>query len=166
MKTWAVRNSLDWVTCYPLHFTLAYIVYWESLTHQVVYIHCTLWRPRWNIHRYRQSFDWFVTLLHYLFSNKKKIRVLVVKSELLISCHTNERQSAVHSPQNTATAHCGLRSTQMSGQFSIRSMPRQRVAQEKLQSQGDFVKFALRGLYIDNFVNKTSHDKGDACANE
>ena len=27
MKTWAVRNSLDWVTCYPLHFTLAYIVY-------------------------------------------------------------------------------------------------------------------------------------------
>ena len=162
MKTWAVRNSLDWVTCYPLHFTLAYIVYWEWLTHQVVYIHCTLWRPRWNIHRYRQSFDWFVTLLHYLFSNKKKIRVLVVKSELLISCHTNERQSAVHSPQNTATAHCGLRSAQ----FSIRSMPRQRVAHEKLQSQGDFVKFAVRGLYIDNFVNKTSHDKGDACANE
>ena len=32
-------NSLDWVTCYPLHFTLAYIVYRESQTHQVVYIH-------------------------------------------------------------------------------------------------------------------------------
>jgi len=23
MKAWAACNSLDWVTCYPLHFTLA-----------------------------------------------------------------------------------------------------------------------------------------------
>ena len=34
-------------------------------------ITCTLWRPRWNVHWYRQSFDWFVNSLHYLFSNKK-----------------------------------------------------------------------------------------------
>ena len=32
MKTWAACNSLDWVTCLPLHFTLAYIVYRESQT--------------------------------------------------------------------------------------------------------------------------------------
>ena len=32
MKAWATCNSLDWVTCYPLHFTLAYIVYRESRT--------------------------------------------------------------------------------------------------------------------------------------
>jgi len=63
MKAWAACNSLDWVTCYPLHFTLAYIVYQESRT---------LWRPQWNVHWNWQSFDWFVTLLHYLFFNKKK----------------------------------------------------------------------------------------------
>jgi len=39
MKAWAACNSLDWVTCFPLHFTLAYIVYQESRTRQVVYIH-------------------------------------------------------------------------------------------------------------------------------
>ena len=32
-------TSLEWVTCYPLHFTLVYIVYRESRTRQVVYIH-------------------------------------------------------------------------------------------------------------------------------
>ena len=54
---------------------------------------CTLWRPRWNVHWYRQSFDWFVTLLHYLFSIKKN-RVLVAKQELLISCQPNEHSTA------------------------------------------------------------------------
>ena len=39
MKAWAACNSLDWVTCYPLHFTLAYIVYRESRTCHVIYIH-------------------------------------------------------------------------------------------------------------------------------
>ena len=39
MKAWAACNSLDWVTCFPLHFTLAYIVYRESQTRQVVNIH-------------------------------------------------------------------------------------------------------------------------------
>ena len=39
MKAWAACDSLDWVTCLPLHFTLAYIVYRESRTHKVVYIH-------------------------------------------------------------------------------------------------------------------------------
>ena len=39
MKAWDACNSLDWVTCFPLHFTLAYIVYRESQTRQVVYIH-------------------------------------------------------------------------------------------------------------------------------
>jgi len=39
MKAWAACNSLDWVTCFPLHFTLAYNVYRESRTRQVVYIH-------------------------------------------------------------------------------------------------------------------------------
>ena len=32
-------TSLEWVTCYPLHFTLVYIVYRESRTRQVVYMH-------------------------------------------------------------------------------------------------------------------------------
>ena len=32
---------------------------------------CTLWRSQWNVHWNQQSFDWFVTLLHYLFSNKE-----------------------------------------------------------------------------------------------
>jgi len=40
----------------------------------------------------------------------KKIRVLVAKPELLISCHPNERQSAMYS----ATTPHGLRITQMS----------------------------------------------------
>ena len=39
MKAWAACNSLDWVTCYPLHFTFVYIVYRESRTRQVVYKH-------------------------------------------------------------------------------------------------------------------------------
>ena len=39
MKAWATCNSLDWVTCFPLHFTLVYIEYWESWTRQVVYKH-------------------------------------------------------------------------------------------------------------------------------
>ena len=39
MKEWAACNLLDWVTCFPLHFTLAYTVYRESRTRQVVYIH-------------------------------------------------------------------------------------------------------------------------------
>ena len=39
MKAWGTCNSLDWVTCYPLHYTFAYIVYRESRTLQVVYIH-------------------------------------------------------------------------------------------------------------------------------
>ena len=87
MKTWAVRNSLDWVTCYPLHFTLVYIVYRESQTRQVVYIHVH-YGVHWNVHWYRQPFDWFVTLLHDLFSNKKD-KGLVAKPELLFSCHPN-----------------------------------------------------------------------------
>ena len=39
MKAWVACNSLDWVTCLPLHFTLPYIVYLESRTRQVVNIH-------------------------------------------------------------------------------------------------------------------------------
>ena len=40
MITWvAACKSLDWVTCFPFHFTLAYIVNRESRTRQVVYIH-------------------------------------------------------------------------------------------------------------------------------
>ena len=38
-KHGSTYKSLDWVTCYPLHFTLACIVYGESRTLQVVYIH-------------------------------------------------------------------------------------------------------------------------------
>jgi len=67
MKAWAACNSLDWVTCYPLHFTLVYIVYRESRTRQVVYIHVQYGRPQWNVHWNRQSLDWLVTLLHYFF---------------------------------------------------------------------------------------------------
>ena len=39
LHAWDACNLLDWVTCYPLHFILAYIVYQESLARQVVYIH-------------------------------------------------------------------------------------------------------------------------------
>ena len=47
MKAWATCNSLDWVTCFPLHFTLAYIVYIWRTTDRSSYLHtCTLWRPR------------------------------------------------------------------------------------------------------------------------
>ena len=60
---------------------------------------CTLWRPRWNVHWYRQSFDRFVFCC-IICSQIKKIRVLVAKPELLISCHPNERQSAVFSPED------------------------------------------------------------------
>ena len=79
MKAW-----LDWVTCFSLHFTLAYIVYRESRTHQVVYIY-----------------------VHYGVHGEMYIgidRILVAKPALLLSCQPNERQSAVFPPQSTATA--------------------------------------------------------------
>ena len=63
-------TSLEWVTCYPLHFTLVYIVYRESRIRQVVYhtymyimastVKCTL----------ELTVIWLIChLLHYLFSN-------------------------------------------------------------------------------------------------
>ena len=46
MKAWAACNSQDWVTCYPLHFTLAYIVYREFTDPSSCLHTCALWRPQ------------------------------------------------------------------------------------------------------------------------
>ena len=130
MKAWAACNSLDWVTCFPLHFTLAYIVYRESQTRPVVYIHV-----HYGVHSEMyigidsRLID--LSLCCILCTQIKKIRVLVAKPELLISCP----------PRTTATAPRGLRIAQMSGQFSrtVRSTPPQRVAvraNEKSQGLG------------------------------
>ena len=130
MKAWAACNSLDWVTWFPLHVRFVYIVYWESQTPQVVYIHVsTLWRPRWNVHWNWLSFDWFVTLLHYLFLNKKYWGFGQTRTTNILS---PDRVVVRHvfTPRTTATAPSGLRIAQMSGQFSwtVRSTPRQRAA--------------------------------------
>ena len=154
MKAWATCYSLDWVTCYHLHFTLAYIVYRESRTRQVVYIKCTcaLWRPRWNIHWYGQSFDWFVTLLHYLLSNKKK---LVAKPELLISCHPNERQPAVLPPRQHPMT---WESPQMSGQFNWSDCPLNDATESgcprswKIEGSRGFCK--IRAAWTVHFTNR------------
>ena len=54
-------NSLDWVPCYPLHPTLAYIVYRESLTRQVVYIH---WEsPKWAYNLAGHGREWLSALM-------------------------------------------------------------------------------------------------------
>ena len=90
-------NSLDWVTCFPLHFTLAYIVYRESRTRQVVYIHV-----HYGVHGEMyigidsRLID--LSLCCIICSQIKKIWVLVAKPELLISCHPIDRQSAVFFP--------------------------------------------------------------------
>ena len=118
MKAWAACNSLDWVTCYPLHFTLAYTVYRESRTRQVVYIHV-------HYDVYGEMYIGIdsclidLSLCCIICSQMKKIRVLVAKPELLISCHPNEWQSAPFPPAvTTTTAPHGMRIAQMSGQFS------------------------------------------------
>ena len=119
MKAWAAGNLLDWVTCFLLHFTLAYIVYISRITDPSSCLHtCTLWRLRWNVHWYWQLFDWFVTLLHYLFSNEK---------DQGFGCQT--RTTDILSPERvavrsvspavtTTTAPHDMRIAQMSGQFS------------------------------------------------
>ena len=110
MKAWVACNSLDWVKCFPLHFTLAYIEYRESRTRHTYCLHtCTLWRPRWNIHWNRQSFYWFVTL----FSNK---------NDYGFGCQT--RSTNILSPERAVVCRvhrdstCSLKIVQMSGQFS------------------------------------------------
>ena len=97
MKAWVACNSLDWVTCYPLHFTLVYIVYWESRIRQVVYIHVH-YDVHGEIYIGIDSRLIDLSLCCIICSQIKKIRVLVAKPELLISCHQNERQSTVCSP--------------------------------------------------------------------
>ena len=113
MKAWAACNSLDWVTCYPLHFTLAYIVYRESRTRQVVYIHV-----HYGVHGEMyigidsRLID--LSLCCIICSQIKKIRVLVAKPELLISCHPNEWQSSGPPRQHPVA----WESPNLSGQFS------------------------------------------------
>ena len=106
---------------------------------------CTLWCPRWNVHWYRQSFDWFVTLLHYLFS---------IKKELLIFWYPNERQSAGFPPRWPPR---GFRITQMRGQFSWSrrwaDCPLNDATEScswKIAGSGEFVKSTLCGLYLSN----------------
>ena len=97
LHAWDACNLLDWVTCYPLHFILAYIVYQESLARQVVYIHV-----HYGVHGEMyigidsRLID--LSLCCIICSQIKKIWVLVAKPELLISCHPIDRQSAVFFP--------------------------------------------------------------------
>ena len=113
MKVW---NSLDWVTCYPLHFTLAYIVYQESRNRQFVYIHV-----HYGVHGemyigiVSRLID--LSLCCIICSQIEKIRVLIAKPELLISCHPNKRRSAFFFSRTTATAPRRLRIAQKSAQF-------------------------------------------------
>ena len=104
MKAWAACNLLDWVTCYPLHFKRAYIVYRESQTRQVVYIHV-----HYGVHSEMyiaiDSCLIDLSLCCIICSQTKNIRVLVAKLELLTSCHQNERQSAVFSPRGPPRQH-------------------------------------------------------------
>ena len=102
----ATCNSLDWVTCYPLHFTLAYIVYRESRTCQVVYIHVH-YGVRGEMYIGIDSHLIDLSLCYIICSQIKKIGVLVAKPELLISCHPNERQSVVFSPSSLKIAFSG-----------------------------------------------------------
>ena len=129
MKAWAACNLLDLVTCYLLHFTLAYIVYRESQTRPVVNIHVHYVHSEMYNGIDSRLID--LSLCCILCTQIKKIRVLVAKPELLISCP----------PRTTATAPRGLRIAQMSGQFSriVRSTPPQSVAvraNEKSQGLG------------------------------
>ena len=97
-------------------------------------------------------------------SQIKTIRVLVANPECNDILSLKERQSALFSPQTTATAPSGLRIAQMRGQFSwprtVRSTPRQIVAvgaHEKSRGSGDFVKSELCGLYIRRRLKQCLH---------
>ena len=133
MKAWAACNSLDWVTCYPLHFTLAYTVYRESRTRQVVYIHV-------HYDVYGEMYIGIdsclidLSLCCIICSQMKKIRVLVAKPELLISCHPNEWQSAPFPPRWPPQQHP---MTWESPKWA-----------DNLAGRGDFVKTKLCGLYV------------------
>ena len=112
MKAWAACNSLDWVTCFLLHFILAYIVYLESRTRQVVYIHVHyVVHGEMYIGIDSRLIDWSICCI--ICSQIKKIRVL--EPELLISCHPNKWHSTVSVPRGPP---CDLRIAQMSAQFS------------------------------------------------
>ena len=84
MNACATCNSLDWVTYFPLHFTLAYIVYRESRTHQVVYIHV-----HYGIHGEKyigiNSHLIDLSLCCIICSQIKTIRVLVAKYKYLVT---------------------------------------------------------------------------------
>ena len=104
MKAWAAYNSLDWVTCYLLHFTFAYIVYRESRTRQVVCVHV-----HYGVHGEMyigiesQLID--LSLCCIICSQIKKIRVLVAKPELLIYLVTRTSGSPLcFPPPTTVTA--------------------------------------------------------------
>ena len=123
MKAWAACNSLDYMLSSPLPtcvHCISRIMDPSSCLHTKCT--CTLWRPRWNIHWYRQLFDWFDTLLHYLFSIKNRLGFW----------SPNQNYWCLVSPPCffPATAPCGLRIAQMSGQkVAVR-------AHEKLRGWG------------------------------
>ena len=134
MKAWAAYNSLDWVTCYLLHFTVAYIVYRESRTRQVVCVH-VLYGVHGEMYIGIESQLIDLSLCCIICSQIKKIRVLVAKPELLISCHPNERQSAVFPPADHCDSTPAWESPKWADNLAgrgvernVRSMPRQIVA--------------------------------------
>ena len=137
MKAWAACNSLDWVTCYPLHFTLAYIVYRESRTRQVVYIHV-----HYGIHgEMNIGIDSRLIDLS-LCSQIKKIRIFVAE--------TRTTNINILSPERAAVCrvfpHRPLQQHPVSGQFSWtwRRADREWLsALMKNRGVGDFVKSAL-----------------------
>ena len=116
MKAWAACNSLDWVTCYPLHFTLAYIVYQESRTGQVVYIHV-----HYGVHSEMYigiDSRLIVTLLHYLFSNKKRLGFWLPNQNYWYLVTRTSGSPSCFPPTDRRDSTRGLRIAQMSGQFS------------------------------------------------
>ena len=113
---------LDYMLSSPLHtcvHCISRIMDSSSCLHT-----CTLWRPLWNVHLYQHSLDWFVTSLHYLFSNKKKISFWLPNQNYWYLVN----RTSVSPP-------C----------FPLAAAPHgMRIA----GSGGDFVKSALCGLYI------------------
>ena len=94
-----------------------------------------------------------LSLCYIICSQIKKVRVLVAKPELLISCHTNHRVPP-------ATAPRVLRIAQVSRQFCWSQHWADCPAHEKSRDRGDFVKSALCALYDTrkHFIRKITRD--------
>ena len=142
MKAWAACNSLDYMLSSPLHtcvHCISRIMDPSSCLHTKCT--CTLWRPRGNIHWYRQLFDWFDTLLHYLFSIKNRLGFW----------SPNQNYWCLVSPP------CFFPADHRDSTLWFENRPNERTESGcprswKIAGLGDFVKSALRGLYLNNRI--------------